>query len=68
MNRYVWIAALAAAPVVADTVITYDDGSTLTTKESVYVTNEKVYTKVEYARFILSQNACNWAKRRTRGN
>lgn len=44
------IAALAAAPALADTVITYDDGSTLTTNDSVYVTNEKVYTKVEYAR------------------
>ena len=50
MNRYICIAALVAAPVVADTVITYDDGSTLTTNDSVYVTNEKVYTKVEYAR------------------
>ena len=49
-KNIIWIAALVAAPVVADTVITYDDGSTLTTTDSVYVTNEKVYTKADYAR------------------
>jgi hypothetical protein len=49
-KNIIWIAALVAAPVVADTVITFDDGSTLTTNDSVYVTNEKVYTKADYAR------------------
>ena len=50
MNRYIIIAALAAAPALADTVITYDDGSTLTTNDSVYVTAKPVYTKSDYAR------------------
>ena len=41
-----------AAPTLAATVVTYDDGSTLTLEEgeSVYVTGEKLFKKVDYAR------------------
>ena len=51
-KNIVWIAALVAAPAFAATVVSYDDGSTLTLDEgeSVYVTGEKLFKKVDYAR------------------
>ena len=46
------VAALVAAPALSATVVNYDDGSTLTLEEgeSVYVTGEKLFKRVDYAR------------------
>ena len=46
------LALTLVLPISAATVVTYDDGSTLTLNEgeSVYVTGEKLFKKVDYAR------------------